>query len=208
MRVARRVEQDVKDEIRSALDFLRQAEALKDVLRSSHTSSGRPESTAEHTWRLCLMALVFSNKLEGIDIAKLLKICIVHDLGEAITGDIPAVSGAAGANKAAEERDALKALTRSLPLVQRDEILSLWEEYENASTPEAVLAKGFDKLETILQHSQGMNPADFDYEFNLTYGLKQTAAHPLLAQIRSALDDDTRARMFRQKQGAMTPDDR
>jgi len=185
----------LKDEVRGALDFLRQAERLKDVLRSSHTSGGRPESTAEHTWRLCLWAIVFSDKLGQIDLAKLLKICIVHDLGEALAGDIPAVSQGLNTGKAIQERGDLEVLTRPLPATQRDEILSLWEEYENASSPEAVLAKGLDKLETILQHNQGQNPADFDYEFNLTYGLKQTSAHPLLAEIRSFLDDDTRARM-------------
>ena len=185
----------LKDEVRGALDFLRQAERLKDVLRASHSSSGRPESTAEHTWRLCLWAIVFSDKLGKIDLAKLLKICIVHDLGEALTGDIPAVSQSLSTGKAIQERGDLEALTRSLPATQRDEILSLWEEYENASSPEAMLAKGLDKLETILQHNQGQNPADFDYAFNLTYGFEQTSAHPLLAEIRSFLDNETRARM-------------
>ena len=55
----------------------------------------------------------------------------------------------------------------------------------SARTPEAQLAKGLDKLETILQHTQGLNPADFDYRFNLTYGQAYTAAHPILAAIRA-----------------------
>jgi putative hydrolase of HD superfamily len=79
----------LEDDIKGALDFLRSAEKLKDVLRSGYTSGGRPESTPEHTWRLCLMVIVFANALGDIDIAKLLKICIVHDLGEALSGDIP-----------------------------------------------------------------------------------------------------------------------
>lgn len=182
------------DEIRGTLEFLRQAEKLKDVLRSGHTSGGRPESTAEHTWRLCLMALVFADSLDGIDVAKLLKICIIHDLGEALSGDVPAVEQRPDDGKADRERADLAQLTQTLPARQRNEILSLWEEYESTASPEAVLAKGFDKLETILQHAQGLNPADFDYGFNLTYGLRQTSAHPLLAQIRSFLDGETAAR--------------
>jgi putative hydrolase of HD superfamily len=197
-----------KNEIRGALDFLRQAEKLKDVLRSSHTSGGRPESTAEHAWRLCLWAIVFSDKLGEIDLAKLLKICIVHDLGEALSGDIPAVSQTARRGKAIQERVDLESLTRPLAPKQRDEILSLWAEYENVSSPEAVLAKGLDKLETILQHNQGRNAADFDYAFNLTYGLKRTSAHPLLAEIRSILDHDTRTRMSQQRQHAANRDNR
>ncbi|NIX76245.1 HD domain-containing protein [Microvirga terricola] len=186
------------EDMKGALDFLKSAEKLKDTLRSGHTSGGRPESTAEHTWRLCLMVIVFAHELPGIDIAKLLKLCIVHDLGEALSGDIPAIMQSADTNKSEQERADLQVLTQSLPPAQRSEILSLWEEYEAASSPEAVLAKGFDKLETILQHNQGLNPADFDYAFNLTYGLKQTSRHPLIASIRTILDEETRAHALKQ----------
>lgn len=182
------------ERILGAVEFLREAERLKNVLRSGHTSSGRPESVAEHTWRLCLMALVFADGFENIDLLRLIKLCIVHDLGEAISGDIPAVLQTDGMDKSAQERADLEALTQSLHPAKRAEILNLWEEYEAAATPEAILAKGLDKLETILQHNQGKNPADFDYAFNLGYGQKHTSAHPLLAQIRALLDEETRAR--------------
>ena len=185
------------DRILGALDFLREAERLKCTLRSGYTSDGRPESTAEHSWRLCLMALVFADEFEGIDLLRLIKLCIIHDLGEALSGDIPAVLQTADTNKAAQERADLDVLTRPLQPAKRAEILALWEEYETASSPEAVLAKGLDKLETILQHNQGQNPADFDYTFNLGYGQKQTSAHPVLAKIRALLDEDTRARADR-----------
>ncbi|WP_243371105.1 HD domain-containing protein [Microvirga solisilvae] len=182
------------DRILGALEFLREAERLKCTLRSGFTSDGRPESTAEHTWRLCLMALVFADEFDGIDVLRLIKLCIVHDLGEALSGDIPAIMQTEGSNKSAQERADLEVLTTSLHAEKRAEILSLWEEYEAAQTPEAILAKGLDKLETILQHVQGKNPADFDYAFNLGYGRKHTSAHPLLAQIRAILDEETRAR--------------
>nr|WP_255726326.1 HD domain-containing protein [Microvirga sp. ACRRW] len=177
------------------LEFLREAEKLKCTLRSGFTSDGRPESTAEHTWRLCLMALVFADEFEGIDLLHLIKLCIVHDLGEALSGDIPAIMQTEGSSKSAQERADLELLTKSLHAEKCVEILALWEEYEAAQTPEAVLAKGLDKLETILQHVQGKNPADFDYAFNLGYGQKQTSAHPLLTQIRAILDEETRARL-------------
>lgn len=186
------------EDMEGALAFLKSAEKLKDTLRSGHTSGGRPESTAEHTWRLCLMVLVFARELPGIDVLKLLKLCIVHDLGEALSGDVPAIFQTESSDKSEQERADLQVLTQPLPSAQRGEILSLWEEYEAASTPEAVLAKGFDKLETILQHNQGLNPADFDYAFNLTYGGKHTAAHPLVARIRAILDEETRAHASKQ----------
>ncbi|SFU98748.1 putative hydrolases of HD superfamily [Methylobacterium sp. 174MFSha1.1] len=182
------------DDLAGTLDFLRRAEALKSTLRSGATASGRQESTAEHTWRLCLMAMVLADGVAGIDGLKLIKTCLVHDLGEAVGGDIPATDPRA-ADKSAQERHDLLALTATLPPARRDEILALWEEYEAGTSPEAVLAKGFDKLETILQHNQGRNPPDFDYGFNLDYGARHTARHPLTAAIRAVLDEETRARM-------------
>jgi len=182
------------DRLPGALEFLREAERLKSTLRSGFTSVGRPESVAEHTWRLCLMALVFADEFGDIDALRLIKLCIVHDLGEALSGDIPAVMQTEDSGKSVRERADLAVLTRSLDPAKRAEILSLWEEYEAAASPEAVLAKGLDKLETILQHSQGKNPADFDYAFNLGYGQRQTSAHPLLAEIRALLDEETKTR--------------
>ncbi|MBR0684100.1 HD domain-containing protein [Roseomonas eburnea] len=183
------------DRIAGTLAFLREAERLKDVLRSGRTSSGRQESTAEHSWRLCLMAVVFAGDLPGIDLGRLLRICIVHDLGEALGGDVPAVLQADGDGRAARERADLERLTSGLAPELRAEIRDLADEYEAGLTPEAVLAKGFDKLETILQHSQGANAPGFDYGFNLGYGRARTDAHPLLALIRTMLDAATRARM-------------
>jgi putative hydrolase of HD superfamily len=185
------------DDLAGTLDFLRRAEALKSTLRNGHAASGRRESTAEHTWRLCLMVMVLAEGVEGIDVLKLVKMCLVHDLGEAVGGDIPATDPRA-AGKAAQERRDLLALTAPLPRARRDEILDLWEEYEAGTSPEAVLAKGFDKLETILQHNQGLNPPGFDHGFNLAYGAGHTARHPLTAAIRAVLDADTRALMASQ----------
>ena len=93
-------------EIQSRLAFIQEAEKLKSVLRSSITSDGRKESTAEHTWRLCLLAMVFEDHFQHLDFAKVLKICILHDLGEAINGDIPAVDQEPGIDKSAQEREA------------------------------------------------------------------------------------------------------
>ncbi|MBR0649011.1 HD domain-containing protein [Roseomonas terrae] len=183
------------EDIARTLAFLREAERLKDVLRSGRTSGGRPESTAEHTWRLCLMVLVFARELPGIDLARLFRICVVHDLGEALSGDVPAVDQAPDDGRAARERADLEALVAPLPDDIRTGILSLAAEYEAGATPEAVLAKGFDKLETILQHSQGANAPGFDYAFNLDYGRSRTDAHPLLAAIREQIDAATRTRM-------------
>ena len=181
-------------EIEGMLAFLALAERLKDTLRNGRTTSGRTESTAEHSWRLCLMALVLGEAL-GADTGRLLRICLVHDLAEALTGDLPAPMPRRAGEKAAREREALATLTETLPAGPREAILALWEEYETGSTHEGRLAKGLDKLETILQHAQGQNPPGFDLAYNLGYGRAETGVHPLLAAMRARLDAATRARL-------------
>jgi putative hydrolase of HD superfamily len=186
-------------ELAGVLEFLRGAERLKNVTRSAWTSSGRPESVAEHTWRLCLMAIALHSALPGVDLGRLLRICVIHDLGEAIGGDVPAPEQARAraegrAAKADQERRDLLELLAPLPPAVRDEITSPWDEYEAAATPEAKLAKALDKLETILQHNQGRNPPGFDYRFNLEYGRRFTENHPVIIAMREVLDRDTERR--------------
>jgi putative hydrolases of HD superfamily len=182
------------DELDGILTFLRDAERLKTVVRSAWTSAGQRESVAEHTWRLCLMAMMLYGSDPAIDLARLLKMCLIHDLGEALGGDVPAPLQKAGSPKSGKERADLLALIASLPRGRQTEIVNLWDEYEAAASAEARVAKGLDKLETILQHTQGKNPADFDYTFNLAYGQQYTAADPILAALRSRLDEETARR--------------
>ncbi|MDI6651952.1 HD domain-containing protein [Gluconobacter japonicus] len=179
-------------EIERRLEFLREASKLKDVFRRSFTHDGQRESTAEHTWGLCLLVMTFADYLEGLDLLKLLKICILHDLGEAIHGDVPAISIEASLNKSQQEREDLLTIMAPLPDTLRAEFLQLWDEYENASSPEARMAKAFDKIETIWQHNNGVNPPDFDHGFNLTYGRRYTDHSSLTRAIRDVLDRETR----------------
>lgn len=177
------------------LAFVQATEKLKDVLRSAHTSQGRQESTPEHTWRLCLMAMVFQDQLPGLDFERLLKICVLHDLGEALRGDVPAVTQSTQTNKAADERTDLVTLMACLPLPLQDQLLALWDEYDSASSPEACAVKALDKLETIIQHNQGKNPQGFDYAFNLQYGQQLMQANPLFGQLRALVDAQTQQRL-------------
>jgi putative hydrolases of HD superfamily len=185
------------DELTGVLDFLRASERLKATHRSAYTSEGQQESVAEHTWRLCLMAMVLAPEFPDVDFTKLVKICLVHDLGEAVGGDVPApeqarrLAAGAATGKGKEERKDLLTLLQPLPPALQSEIAGLWDEYEAADTAEARLAKALDKLETIMQHTQGRNPESFDYRFNLTYGRDHTAEPALVAQLRAILDAET-----------------
>ena len=187
------------EEVAGLLEFLRSAERLKTVTRSAYTSTGEQESVAEHSWRVALMATLLAPHFPDVDGARLVRMCLVHDLGEALGGDIPAPEQArrlaeGAGSKSAEERRDLLELLEPLPANLRDDITGLWDEYEAAQTPTARLAKAVDKLETILQHTQGLNPPAFDYRFNLGYGRQHTAAPPLIAAIREILDRATEAR--------------
>ncbi|MEJ2603243.1 MAG: HD domain-containing protein [Gammaproteobacteria bacterium] len=181
-------------ELEGLIEFLRDAERLKDTERYAWTSRGRRESAAEHTWRLCLMALLVADEYPELDCARLLKLCIVHDLAEAIGGDVPAPEQEDSPAKAERERRDLEQLTRPLPTRLRERLRGLWEEYEAGRTAEARLAKALDKLETILQHTQGRNPPGFDYRYNLDYGHRYTSDDPLILLLREVLDVETERR--------------
>lgn len=179
------------DRLSGILSFLQAAEQLKDTVRSGTTRKGRPESTAEHSWRLALMVLLLEKELTGIDFPKLLKLCLIHDLGEAISGDVPAPEQVPGDDRQARERQDFCTLCAALPQDLAKELLCLWDEYAEATTAEARFAKAFDKLETIFQHLLMPPPgADF-YKFNLGYGRDRTDHHPLTRQIRERADAET-----------------
>lgn len=175
--------------------FIKEAEGLKSVTRTSWTATGRQESTAEHSWRLCLLASLLSHDMPDLDREKVLRMCLIHDLGELYSGDVSAAACPDQQAKYAEERAAAEAVFAFLPKPAAQEFFALWEEYNAAATPEARFVKALDKAETILQHNQGTNPADFDYAFNLAYGKEYFSGAPCLEPLRAILDSDTRDRM-------------
>jgi putative hydrolases of HD superfamily len=140
---------------------------------------------------------VLAPEFPGVDFARLVKICLVHDLGEAVGGDVPApeqarrLAAGVATGKGKDERRDLLTLLQPLPSALQAEIAELWDEYEAANTAEARLAKALDKLETIMQHTQGKNPLHFDYAFNLDYGREHTAGQALIVEIRTILDAET-----------------
>jgi putative hydrolase of HD superfamily len=180
------------DRLTGILDFLQASEQLKDTLRSGATRKGRTESTAEHSWRLALMILLFERDLKGLDVPKLLKLSLVHDLGEAISGDVPAPFQTPGDDRAARERRDFQTLCTPLPRDLATDLLALFDEYAAAESPEARLAKAFDKLETMLQHLLMPTRAAVFYDFNLGYGRDRTDCSPLTRQIRDRVDAQTR----------------
>ena len=182
-------------ELENILSFVRLAGRLKDTPRSAYTALGKQESTAEHSWRLALLAMTLKPKYPNLDFGRVLELCIVHDLGEAPHGDIPAVDQDPTRPKSTAERDDLITMLVSLAEADRLRFLDAWEDYENGGSPESRLVKALDKLETIFQHNEGCNPPDFDYAFNLDYGRKQTDFDDVTRTLRELADAETRRRI-------------
>lgn len=187
--------------LQNILAFLRAAGRLKDTPRSAYTAAGSVESTAEHSWRLALLAMTVRPCYPDLDFARILELCVVHDLGEALHGDIPAVQQDPAHPKSDQEREDMLAVVDLLPKADRPHFIDLWDDYEYARTPEARLVKALDKLETIAQHNEGQNPPDFDYAFNLEYGRRQTDYDALTRALRVLLDEETRCRQERPQAG-------
>ena len=142
--------------IDNIFDFLRTAEHLKSMLRYSSTTSGRKESVADHSWRVALMVFVVGDGLRlKIDVGRAVKMAIVHDIAESITGDIDFVRISDGEvsreEKRLVEQVAMTELQETLSGSAGEELCSLWVEYETGLTEVARFVRAIDKLETLTQ---------------------------------------------------------
>ena len=178
--------------IDKVIRFIKEIENLKSVTRNAWTKTGRRESTTEHSWRLAMLLMVLREDFKDLDIDKAIKMSLVHDLGELYDGDISAKLQNDNDNKAYMEEKAMRRMLTTLPDGISEKIYDLWKEYNECYTKEAKLVKAMDKLETIVQHNQGNNPEDFDYEFNLQYGKQYFMDNEILEYMRYIIDEDTK----------------
>jgi len=182
-------------DVRSFLDALHIAERLKDTTRHSYTTKGRHESVAEHSWRIALMAFFLRDEFPQADMDKVIRMCLIHDLGEAFTGDIPTFDKTAQDEQT--EEDLLGRWVSSLPVPYCEEMQALYAEMNAHETLEAKIYKALDNLEAVIQH----NEADIstwierEYSLNLTYGNDKVAFSPYLTALREAVREDTAAKI-------------
>lgn len=180
------------------LHFLHESEALKRELRHSWLSDGRRESVAEHTWRMALMALSLHKEVdENIDIAHVLKMIIIHDLGEVYAGDYQVYGKAVPDNKHKLEEVSLNKLLSTLPSYSKQEIMDLWNEFENRETLEARFGVALDKLEVLIQHNEA-NVATYLYgegEYNLTYADDKVSYNETLKEFRELIREETKKKI-------------
>lgn len=178
-------------EPRTLLEILEVAERLKDATRHCYTSKGRHESVAEHSWMMTLMAFFLREEFPDVNMDKVIEMCIIHDLGEAFTGDIPAFDKTS-ADEETEEA-LLYGWLKSLPEPFAGKMLALYEEMAKRETKEAKVYKAIDGLEAVIQH----NFSDLstwipkEYELNKTYAYDKVAFSEYLTALRDEVKKDT-----------------
>ena len=176
---------------RELIAILNTAEKLKDTTRHCYTSNGRQESVAEHTWMITFMAFLLSEEFPDVDMNKVLKMCIIHDLGECFTGDIPTFDKTL-ANSETEEI-LLKKWVDTLPLSTSQKMSELYIEREEMESTEAKIYKAFDSLEALIQHnlSDLSTWSENEKTFNLTYADERVVFSRFLSELREEIRKDT-----------------
>lgn len=184
------------------LRVLHTAEKLKDTTRHCYTSGGRHESVAEHSWRLALMAFFLRDEFPQADMDKVLRMCLIHDLGECFTGDIPSFNKTS-ADEEREER-LLHEWVDSLPAPYAAEMRELYREMSALETEEAKIYKALDKLEAVIQHNESdlSTWEENEYALNLTYADGNVAFSPYLTALRQAIRRETEEKIQNEKGGA------
>lgn len=178
-------------EPREFLNILHVAERLKDTPRHCTTIKGRRESVAEHSWRVSLMAFLLKDEFPSVDMVKVTEMCLIHDLGESFTGDIPVFKKTDNDRKT--EDDLLKEWVDSLTPEVSSRMNSLYEEMIKQETPESKIYKSLDKLEAIIQHNESPIETweEHEYELNKNYAFEFVAFSDWLTELRKEIYKDT-----------------
>jgi putative hydrolase of HD superfamily len=145
----------MKEKLKKQLDFLIEIDKMKNILRQTLLmDKSRQENDAEHSWHFALMALTLFeyNRLENVDINRVIKMALLHDLVEIYAGDTFAYDVKGNEGKDAREAESADRLFAMLPDEQSVEFRSLWEEFDKMETPDAIYASAIDRLEPFISN--------------------------------------------------------
>jgi len=144
------------DGIRQTLDFIVEIEKLKDVYRKTRpVGLDRFENSAEHSWHVCLSALMLKDYAnDDIDIDRVIKMLLIHDLGEIDAGDTIIYESETKAIKD-EETAGVQRVLDILPEGKAEEYMLLWNEFEAGETPDSKYAKAIDRVPPLLHNLHG-----------------------------------------------------
>lgn len=143
------------DNLQKQIDFIHEIDKLKYIQRMTCLfNSDRRENDAEHSWHLCMMAMVLApHANETIDLLKVFKMLLIHDIVEIDAGDTFLFDTQKDHDNTAEELKAAKRIFGMLPEDQAEELTTIWLEFEKAETPEAKFAKAVDRLAPMMQNA-------------------------------------------------------
>ena len=178
-------------EARTFLEVLGVAERLKDVTRHCYTSGGRHESVAEHSWRAALMAYFLRDEFPEVDMDKVIKMCLIHDLGECFTGDVPTFEKTK-ADEVTEEKW-LNDWVSGLPEPYASEMAALYQEMAERKTLEGKIYKAIDSMEALIQHNESdlSTWTPNEYELNRTYAFDRVTFSEYMMGLRKLILEDT-----------------
>lgn len=186
------------------LEILAVSEKLKCNTRHSWTSNGRHESIADHTFQLALMAMLLEDEFPDLNMDRVIRMCLIHDLGEAITGDIPAFEKT-NADEIAED-DKLTSWVNSFPDPVKEHFLDLLSEMKAMETGEARLYKALDKMEAVIQHDRAdlstWLPLEYDLQYD--YGKEQVQFSAYTQALKEEVDRLTTQRIQEGQRGKVT----
>jgi putative hydrolase of HD superfamily len=172
------------------LRILSQAARLKTTMRHCYTEEGRRESVADHSWRIALIAMLMTGieEYQDFDMNKVIRMCLIHDLGESFTGDIPTFEKDSADKKV--EDDLFERWVDAFPEPQRAEWLSLLAEMKALETKEAKLYKALDKIEAIISHNESdiSTWLPLEYDLQLTYGKENMQFSKYMTELRAEVD--------------------
>lgn len=181
------------------LKILNVAEKLKCNTRHCYTSSGRHESVAEHCWRTALMAMLLESEFPQADMNKVIKMILIHDLGEAFTGDIPCFNKTS--KDETNESNVLDDWVKTFPEPEQKQWLELYAEMNALETQEAKIYKALDKMEAVIQHDESdiSTWIPLEYELQFKYGLENVQFSDYMKNLKTEIDKITKSKIEKGK---------
>ena len=165
------------DKLLQQINFIKEIDKIKYIERKTKLfNSDRNENDAEHSWHLAMMTIVLAEHSDvTIDLLKVLKMVLIHDIVEIDAGDTFIYDTEKNHTNTDEERTAANRIFGMLPKEQADELISIWEEFENGETHEAKFARSMDRFEPLLQNASnnGGTWAEFGVSYDKVYEKKK-----------------------------------
>ena len=183
----------INDRLKQQLAFLTEADKLKSILRATTLCDGsRRENSGEHSWHIALYAMTLAeHSNRPIDVSRVIKMLLIHDLVEIDAGDVPVHAKYDTAAQEAKEQVAADRLFGLLPDDQRDEFRAIWDEFEAAESDDAIFAKSIDRVQPVISNLE-TNGGTWP-EFNVTpeqlesrVGVKVTRGAPAVWEVLQA----------------------